>query len=71
MLSVGYGVVYDFVFERFGPYRNLKTEVLSLIEKVQGFRAGRALAWIGRMPSSRRSMRLQVEAISSAWRSSR
>jgi ubiquinone/menaquinone biosynthesis C-methylase UbiE len=33
MLAVGYGVVYDFVFERFGPYRNLKTEVLSQIEK--------------------------------------
>jgi SAM-dependent methyltransferase len=33
MLSIGYGVVYDFVFERFGPYRSLKTEVLGQIEK--------------------------------------
>ncbi|MBI3458518.1 MAG: class I SAM-dependent methyltransferase [Candidatus Rokubacteria bacterium] len=32
MLSVGYGVVYDFVFERFRPYRKLQDEVLALLE---------------------------------------
>jgi SAM-dependent methyltransferase len=32
MLSVGYGVVYDFVFERFPPYRKLQGEVLTLLE---------------------------------------
>lgn len=32
MLSVGYGVVYDFVFERFPPYRKLQEEVLALLE---------------------------------------
>lgn len=31
MLSVGYGVVYDFVFERFAPYRTLQGEVLGLL----------------------------------------
>jgi SAM-dependent methyltransferase len=31
MLSVGYGVVYDFVFERFPPYRSLQREVLHLL----------------------------------------
>jgi len=33
MLSVGYGVVYDSIFERFEPYQNLQTEVLELVEK--------------------------------------
>ncbi|HEV8307668.1 MAG TPA: methyltransferase domain-containing protein [Methylomirabilota bacterium] len=32
MVSVGYGVVYDFVFERFPPYRDLQREVLALLE---------------------------------------
>jgi SAM-dependent methyltransferase len=32
MLSVGYGVVYDFVFERFPSYRSLHREVLALLE---------------------------------------
>ena len=32
MLSVGYGVVYDFVFERFPAYRSLQREVLALLE---------------------------------------
>ncbi len=32
MLSVGYGVVYDFVFERFPPYQSLQQEVLALLE---------------------------------------
>jgi ubiquinone/menaquinone biosynthesis C-methylase UbiE len=31
MLSVGYGIVYDFVFERFPPYRSLQQEVLHLL----------------------------------------
>jgi SAM-dependent methyltransferase len=33
MLSVGYGVVYDAIFERFRPYQDLQAEVLELIEK--------------------------------------
>ncbi|MBI4610284.1 MAG: methyltransferase domain-containing protein [Candidatus Rokubacteria bacterium] len=32
MLSVGYGVVYDFIFERFAPYLSLRREVLALVE---------------------------------------
>jgi SAM-dependent methyltransferase len=33
MLSVGYGVVYDTIFERFRPYQDLQAEVLELVEK--------------------------------------
>ncbi len=33
MVSVGYGVVYDFVFERFPPYRRLQQEILELLER--------------------------------------
>ena len=33
MLSVGYGVVYDAIFERFRPYQDLQAEVLELVEK--------------------------------------
>ena len=32
VLSVGYGLVYDYIFERFGPYQGLQREVLGLIE---------------------------------------
>jgi len=32
MLSVGYGVVYDYIFERFEPYQSLQGEVLALVE---------------------------------------
>src|SRR6266851_8169878 len=32
MLSVGYGVVYDCIFERFRPYQDLREEVCRLIE---------------------------------------
>lgn len=32
MLSVGYGVVYDYIFERFPPYRKLQAEVLGLVQ---------------------------------------
>jgi ubiquinone/menaquinone biosynthesis C-methylase UbiE len=32
MLSVWYGVVYDFIFGRFTPYRSLRQEVLGLLE---------------------------------------
>lgn len=32
MLSVGYGVVYDFIFERFPPYQTLLRDVLGLVE---------------------------------------
>jgi SAM-dependent methyltransferase len=33
MLSVGYGVVYDAIFEHFPPYQDLQAEVLELVEK--------------------------------------
>lgn len=33
MLSVGYGLVYDYIFEQFGPYQQLQHEVLELVEK--------------------------------------
>lgn len=32
MLSVGYGVIYDYIFERFKAYQNLEHEVLALLE---------------------------------------
>src|SRR5688500_5279055 len=32
MLSVGYGLVYDYIFERFRPYQELQAEVLKLVE---------------------------------------
>jgi ubiquinone/menaquinone biosynthesis C-methylase UbiE len=32
MVSVGYGVVYDYIVERFPPYRALHEEVLKLVE---------------------------------------
>ncbi len=31
-VSVAYGVVYDYIFERFGPYRALQGEVLTRVE---------------------------------------
>jgi len=31
-VSVAYGVVYDYIFERFGPYRALQQEVLTRVE---------------------------------------
>jgi len=32
MVAVGYGVVYDYIFERFGPYQSLQREVLDLVQ---------------------------------------
>jgi ubiquinone/menaquinone biosynthesis C-methylase UbiE len=32
MVSVGYGVVYDYIFESFTPYQDLQREVLQLVE---------------------------------------
>src|SRR5438876_5131215 len=32
MLSVGYGVVYDYIFEHFRPYQDLQAEVRRLVE---------------------------------------
>ncbi len=32
MLSVAYGVVYDYIFERFTPYRRLQAELRELVE---------------------------------------
>ncbi len=34
-LSVSYGVVYDYIFERFAPYRALKREVLGVFERLE------------------------------------
>lgn len=34
MVSVGYGVVYDYIVERFRPYQELHDEVLRLVESV-------------------------------------
>jgi SAM-dependent methyltransferase len=31
MVAVGYGVLYDYIFERFTPYQILRTEVLDLV----------------------------------------
>lgn len=33
MLSVGYGVVWDAIYEQFRPYQELQAEVLGLVEK--------------------------------------
>ena len=32
MLSVGYGLLYDYIFEQFGPYQKLQAEVLQLVD---------------------------------------
>jgi ubiquinone/menaquinone biosynthesis C-methylase UbiE len=32
MVAVGYGVVYDYIFEQFGPYQSLQREVMELVE---------------------------------------
>jgi ubiquinone/menaquinone biosynthesis C-methylase UbiE len=32
MLSTGYGLVYDYIFEQFAPYQRLQAEVLELVE---------------------------------------
>ena len=31
MLSIGYGLLYDYIFEQFGPYQKLQAEVLDLV----------------------------------------
>ena len=33
MLSIGYGLVYDYIFEKFGPYQQLQRDVLELVEE--------------------------------------
>jgi SAM-dependent methyltransferase len=30
-VSVGYGLLYDYIFERFGPYRDLQREIVDLV----------------------------------------
>lgn len=30
-VSVGYGLLYDYIFERFGPYRDLQREIVELV----------------------------------------
>lgn len=37
-LAVGYGVVYDCIFERFGPYRALQQEILDVVRAAAGAR---------------------------------
>src|ERR687892_2116176 len=32
MLSIAYGVVYDYIFERFASYQSLREEVRTLVE---------------------------------------
>src|SRR5204863_2797347 len=32
VLSVGYGLMYDYIFERFAPYQALRREVLRAVE---------------------------------------
>jgi SAM-dependent methyltransferase len=32
MVSVGYGLIYDYIFEKFGPYQKLQAEVLQLVD---------------------------------------
>lgn len=32
MVSIGYGLVYDYIFEQFTPYQQLQAEVLELVE---------------------------------------
>jgi SAM-dependent methyltransferase len=32
MLSLGYGLVYDYIFERFTPYQGLRRDVLALVQ---------------------------------------
>jgi 2-polyprenyl-3-methyl-5-hydroxy-6-metoxy-1,4-benzoquinol methylase len=32
MLAVGYGTLYDYIFERFPPYQRLRSEVLGLVQ---------------------------------------
>jgi len=36
VLSVGYGLFYDYIYERFGPYRDLQHEVLELVHAGAG-----------------------------------
>lgn len=40
-LAVGYGVVYDYIFERFDPYRALQQEVLDVVRAAAGARTPR------------------------------
>jgi SAM-dependent methyltransferase len=32
MLAIGYGVLYDYIFEQFAPYQALRTEVIDVLE---------------------------------------
>lgn len=41
MLSVGYGVVYDYIFDRFPPYQQLRQDVMALVSAAAGDRAPR------------------------------
>jgi SAM-dependent methyltransferase len=40
-LAVGYGLVYDYIFDRFGPYRVLQQEVLDMVRTTAGGRRPR------------------------------
>ena len=41
MLAVGYGLVYDYIFDRFPPYRRLRQEVMALVSEAAGLRSPR------------------------------
>jgi SAM-dependent methyltransferase len=41
VLSIGYGVVYDYIFERFTPYQKLQREVLELVKSASAATASR------------------------------
>jgi 2-polyprenyl-3-methyl-5-hydroxy-6-metoxy-1,4-benzoquinol methylase len=42
MLSIVYGLVYDYIFEQFGPYQQLRAEVLGVVESAASASDARA-----------------------------
>lgn len=53
MLAVGYGVVYDYIFERFRPYQGLQRDVLALVQdQAPADRAGVRVLDIGCGPGN-------------------
>ena len=41
MLSVGYGVIYDYIFDRFPPYQKVRQDVMALVSAAAGDRPPR------------------------------
>ena len=53
MLAVGYGTLYDYIFERFPPYQRLRSEVLNAVAtEAAGQRAGVRVLDIGCGPGN-------------------